>query len=291
MTASNYVIVTPARNEGHYLPKTIEAVAAQTIRPRQWIIINDGSTDHTGLIIDAAARRYPWIKAAHRRDRGFRNAGGGVIEAFYEGFELIGEGPWDYLVKLDGDLSFDRCYFASSIQHFATDPKLGIGGGTVCSAVKGVLTEESKGDPAFHVRGASKIYRRACWEAIGGLIKAPGWDTLDEVKANMLGWRTYRFPALKLTHFRCTGNADGVWKNWVKNGRANYVTGYHPVFMVLKCMKRLVEKPYGMAALGLLSGFLGGYLKDVPQVNDRRLIAYLRRQQINRLLFRASLWG
>jgi len=208
MTASNYVIVTPARNEGHYLPKTIEAVAAQTIRPRQWIIINDGSTDHTGLIIDAAARRYPWIKAAHRRDRGFRNAGGGVIEAFYEGFELIGEGPWDYLVKLDGDLSFDRCYFASSMQHFAADPKLGIGGGTVCGEVKGVLTEESKGDPAFHVRGASKIYRRACWEEIGGLIKAPGWDTLDEVKANMLGWKTYRFPALKLTHSQCSGNGS-----------------------------------------------------------------------------------
>jgi hypothetical protein len=46
-----------------------------------------------------------------------------------------------------------------------------------------------------------------------------------------------------------------------------------------------------MAALGLLSGFVGGYLKGVPQVDDRRLIAYLRRQQINRLLFRASLWG
>jgi len=291
MNASSYIIITPARNEGQYLPKTIEAVAAQTIRPRQWIIINDGSTDHTGPIIDAAARRYPWIKAAHRRDRGFRKAGGGVIEAFYEGFELIGEGPWDYLVKLDGDLSFDRCYVASSMQHFAADPKLGIGGGTVCSAVKGVLTEESKGDPAFHVRGASKIYRRACWETIGGLIKAPGWDTLDEVKANMLGWKTYRFPALKLTHYRYTGDADGVWNNWVKNGRANYVTGYHPVFMVLKCMKRLVEKPYGMAALGLLSGFVGGYLKDVPRVDDRRLIAYLRRQQINRLLFRASLWG
>ena len=38
------------------------------------------------------------------------------------------------------------------------------------------------------MRGATKIYKRDCWEAIGGLWVAPGWDTIDEVKANMLGW-------------------------------------------------------------------------------------------------------
>jgi glycosyltransferase involved in cell wall biosynthesis len=285
-----YVIITPARNEGQYLENTIRSVVAQTVKPRKWIIVNDGSTDNTAALIDAAGKEHSWIQPLHRRDRGFRNAGGGVIEAFYDAYRLVRDEPWDFLVKLDGDLSFEPSYFAATFDHFDRDSRLGVGGGTVCSTVDGNLIEESKGDPAFHVRGATKIYRRPCWEAIGGLIQSPGWDTLDEVKANMLGWRTYSFPNLKLIHHRYSGDADGAWKNWVKNGRANYITGYHPVFMLLKCAKRLFEKPVGVAAFGLLSGFVGGYLQRVPRVKDRALIAYLRRQQINRLLLQDSLW-
>jgi hypothetical protein len=94
-----------------------------------------------------------------------------------------------------------------------------------------------------------------------------------------------------LLQHRPAGAADGAWKNWVKNGRANYFSGYHPVFMLLKCMKRIFEKPYGVAALGLLSGYVNGYIRRLPQVPDRELIRYLRQQQINRLMFRQSLWS
>jgi hypothetical protein len=107
----------------------------------------------------------------------------------------------------------------------------------------------------------------------------------------MLGWTTYSFAELKLTHHRFAGDADGSWKNWVKNGRANYITGYHPAFMLFKCVSRLCDKPYGVAAAGLCVGFVGGYLTRTPQVQDRDLIRFLRRQQIRRLTFRDSLWS
>jgi glycosyltransferase involved in cell wall biosynthesis len=285
-----YVIVTPVRNEAEFLPGTIASVASQTLAPRQWILVNDGSTDTSGQILDAAARQHPWIKVVHRPDRGFRKSGGGVVEAFYDGYARIDSKSWDYLVKLDGDLSFDPTYFERCFSRFDQDPKLGLGGGAICNSRNGDLIVESPGDPVFHVRGATKIYRRACWDQIGGLLKAPGWDTLDELKANMLGWKTRTFPDLKLVHHRIAGNADGAWKNWVKNGRANYITGYHPLFMVVKCMKRLFEKPYGLASLGLLTGFFGGYVKREPQVEDKELIRFLRRQQLNRLLCKQSLW-
>jgi poly-beta-1,6-N-acetyl-D-glucosamine synthase len=305
-----HVIITPVRNEEAHLQKTIDSVAAQTCRPALWIIVNDGSTDRTAEIAEIASLTYPWIQPLNRPDRGFRKAGGGVIEAFYDGLAVLTAGPgpglsainsqlstnqpttsWDFLVKLDGDLSFDSNYFENCFAHFAADPRLGIGGGTICGEVNGELIEEAKGDPAFHVRGATKIYRRACWDQLGGLLKAPGWDTLDEVKANMLRWKTYTFRELKLKHHRFTGVADGSWKNWVKNGLANYISGYHPLFMVLKCARRLLQRPYGIAAAGLFSGFCDGYLRKVPQVDDAALIRYLRRQQINRLLFRQSIWG
>src|SRR5438874_8428803 len=236
-----YFIITPVRNEGQYLQKTIDSVVAQTLRPQKWIIVNDGSTDQTSLLIDAAATQHSWIQAVHRADRGFRKSGGGVIEAFYDGYRLVqsaeckvqsaegntsprpspqsGEGArnvecerehttpsplpsdgrgikgegWDFLVKLDGDLSFEADYFEKCFQRFEAEPKLGIGGGRVYCRVNGKTEEDSPRDPAFHVRGATKIYRRATWDAIGGLVKTPGWDTLDEVKANMLGWKTYSF--------------------------------------------------------------------------------------------------
>jgi hypothetical protein len=168
---------------------------------------------------------------------------------------------------------------------------LGIGGGTICKETAGHLLPESTIDPAFHVRGATKIYKRDCWERLGGLIRAPGWDTVDEFKANMLGWATYTFPEIQVLHHRPAGQAQGDWKNWVKNGRANYVAGYHPLFMLLKCVSRLKSRPYGIAALGLFTGYLSGYLRKVPMVGDEQLIRYVREQQMRRLLNRENLWA
>jgi poly-beta-1,6-N-acetyl-D-glucosamine synthase len=225
-----------------------------------------------------------------RADRGFRRSGGGVVDTFYDGFKLIEGEAWDYLVKLDGDLSFAPDYFEKCLEKFEHDPKIGIGGGTICIETPNGVQVEAKGDPAFHVRGATKIYRHACWDAIGGLLREAGWDTLDEVKANMLGWRTFTFQDLRLIHHRETGGADGSWKNWVKKGRANYIVGYHPLFMLAKCLKRLVDRPYVVGSLGLLTGFFGSSLKGVPQVSDRELIRYLRREQMRKLLNQESLW-
>lgn len=298
----SYVVITPVRNEEARFPQTIASMAAQTVTPRLWVIVNDGSTDGTGALADQAAREHSWIRVIHRPDRGFRKQGGGVIEAFYEGYTLLNQelstrkaqpssNPWDFLVKLDGDLTFAPDYFARCLAHFARDPQLGIGGGTICQNDHGLLVVECKDDPAFHVRGATKIYRRECWDALGGLLRAPGWDTLDELKANMLGWRTCSFKDLLIVQLKPTGSADGAWRNWFKNGRANYITGYHPLFMLTKCLNRLFRPPLGVGALGLFCGFMSGYFQRLPQVPDPELIRYLRQQQMSRLLMRKSLWS
>jgi poly-beta-1,6-N-acetyl-D-glucosamine synthase len=283
-----YVVVTPVRDEECFIEKTILSMLAQTIQPDEWIIVNDGSTDNTGIIIDRYAKQHSWIKALHRTNRGYRKAGGGVVKTFYHGHHALTSVEWDFLSKLDGDLSFDPDYFEKCLKYFFAEPALGIGGGVIYHNIGGSLVLEK--NPWFHVRGATKIYRKACWEALGGLIEAPGWDTVDEVKANMLGWTTRSFPDLKLIQHKYTGSADGVWGGQVKNGRADYIAGYHPLFMAVKCMKRIFQKPYLLGAIGIFYGFVSGYLKGVQQVQDSKLIRYLRNQQINRLLFRKSIW-
>lgn len=271
-----YVVVTPVRDEVAHIRHTVESMTRQTILPLRWVIVDDGSTDGTSQWLDEHLGQIEWITVLHRADRGFRANGGGVMDTFHAGLPLAEAEDWQYLVKLDADLSFDPDYFERCFSAFALDPTLGIAGGLIYSIEAGVARIDSGGDPPFHVRGATKIYRRNCWSAITPLIRAPGWDTLDEVRANQHGWTTRTLRDLVLTQHKPTGGADGAWRDAVKNGRANYLTGYHPVFMVAKCLKRLVRRPLSLESFGLMKGYLEGYLERRPQLADQGAIEYLR---------------
>jgi biofilm PGA synthesis N-glycosyltransferase PgaC len=285
---TRYVIITPVRDEEKHLEATISSVLGQNIRPTEWVIVDDGSSDRTGEIIDHYAAQFPFIHAVHRLNRGYRKAGGGVIEAFYDGYNTLECDNWEFIVKLDGDLSFSQEYFQKCFEHFDEEAQLGIGGGEIYHDLGGQLERESS--PKFHVRGATKIYRRACWESIGGLWRAPGWDTLDEVKANMLGWNTCSFEDLRLVHHRLTGAADGLLRDRIKQGVVCFSCGYHPLFVVARCLYRLSRKPYIIGSLAMFFGFIKGYCTHMPRVNDRRLIRYVRAQQMRRLFGLKTVW-
>jgi biofilm PGA synthesis N-glycosyltransferase PgaC len=287
-TSINFVVITPVRDEEQHLESTIKSMIQQTVRPKEWVIVDDGSTDGTARIIDDYANRYPWIRAVHRPNRGFRKSGGGVVEAFYQGYSEITYSEWDYIIKFDGDLSFEPTYFEDCFAEFHHDSTLGVGGGMICYLIEGRKVFEDA--PAFHVRGATKIYRKACWDGIGGLLRAPGWDTFDEVKANSLGWKTRSFPQLHLVHHRETGAADGVWRSLVKYGRANYICGYHPLFMISKSLVRLTKKPYVLGSIGLIYGFVSAYFLKIKRVDDISTIEYLRSQQLRRLFGGETMW-
>jgi glycosyltransferase involved in cell wall biosynthesis len=285
---TRYVIITPVRDEERHIEATLDSVLRQTVLPQEWIIVNDGSTDRTGTVLDQCAAQHPWIRVVHRANRGFRKSGGGVMEAFYDGYNSSKCDDWDFLVKLDGDLTFAPDYFQMCFEHFTKEPRLGIGGGDIYHTVGGKLKVEAV--PKFHVRGATKIYRKACWDAIGGLFTGAGWDTIDEVKANMLGWQTYSFKELHLVHHRLTGSADGFLRAPVKYGSICFVCGYHPLYVLARCLYRSVRKPYILGSLAMLFGFLKSFFMRTPKVNDEQLIRYLRNQQLRRLCGMQTIW-
>jgi poly-beta-1,6-N-acetyl-D-glucosamine synthase len=282
-----YCVITPARDEEPCILDTINAILNQSIRPAEWIVVDDGSTDRTGAIIDQYAQKYSWIRALHRRNRGYRSTGGGV-EAFLEAYSLLESRDWEYLVNLDGDLTFAPDYFERCFEYFHNDSNLGIGGGTVYDKVGDRLNLEKS--PAFHVRGATKIYRRGCWEKLGGLFSGLGWDTVDEVKANQLGWTTRTFPDLRLVQHRASGAVWGGWGTAVNDGEADYIVGYHPLFFSLKCARHIFNSPYLIRSLGIAYGFLRGHARGTPRIDDRALVAYLRNQQLRRLVGISSIW-
>lgn len=288
MIETRYVVVTPVRDEETYLLRTIESMVRQTIRPLQWVVVNDGSKDSTPKIIDDAARQYPWIRAVHRADRGFRKWGAGIIEAFYDGYHALEFSDWEFMSKLDGDLSFEPNYFERAFENFRESPKLGIGGGVLYHDEGGRRVLE--GHPKFHVRGGVKIYRRACWEAIEGLWVGPGSDTIDEVKANMLGWTTSSFFDIRMTHHRFTGASWGRWGGLVKDGKIDYVSGYHPLFLAAKSIVRLRRRPYVLGSCALVCGYVSAAIHRIPRVDDPSVIRYLRQQQLARLFGGETIW-
>ena len=84
----DYVLVSPVRDEAKYLLTTIDSIVAQTLRPLRWVIVDDGSSDETPGIADAAADRHPWIRVIHRPKRVDRRVGGGVVRAFQAGLQI-----------------------------------------------------------------------------------------------------------------------------------------------------------------------------------------------------------
>ena len=285
---ARYVIITPVRDEEKYIEATLECILRQTILPVEWVIVDDGSTDQTGVLLDRYAARHAWIRVIHRANRGFRKSGGGVVEAFYEGYNSLQSNDWEFIVKLDGDLTFAQEYFEKCFEHFRNEPKLGIGGGEIHHDISGQLKLEA--NPRFHVRGATKIYRKSCWEAIEGLWPAAGWDTIDEVKANMLGWKTYSFPELQLLHHRFTGTEEGLLRDRVKHGVASYVSGYHPLYVAASCLYRIPQRPYFIGSAAIMYGFLKAHLTRPPRLEERSYLAYVRGQQLRRLCGMESIW-
>lgn len=288
MDAIKYLVVSPVRNESDYIERTLKSMISQQIKPHQWIIVDDGSTDDTREIAERYAAEHDWITVMGRLDRGYHEPGRGVIQAFYDGYEARGFDDFDYVVKLDADLTFESDYFSGLFEKFAANPKLGLASGVCWIERNGQLQEEKH--PSFHTRGPATVYKRACWDQIGGLVKHLGWDTIDEIKAWHRGWESRSFAEIKIIHHRITGLNSGVWGWQTKLGRSDYYCGYHPLFIIAKSAGRFFRRPYFRGSLGILWGYFSQWFTRAELLDDPAIVRFIRHEQIKKLTFRKSLW-
>lgn len=274
---NNYVVITPAKNESKYITSTINSMIKQLIKPRQWIIVDDGSSDDTFEIIGKLALQYNWITAVKNDSNEKRSPGAKVVNAFNFGFSRI-IAEYDFIVKLDADLEFDEDYFKNLINQFEINKRLGIAGGYCANLLKG---NKSRIDntPDYHVRGATKMYRKECFEQIGGLVSRFGWDGIDEMKAMMLGWETKSFRNIIIIHLRPTGQETGLIRYAWRRGVLNYYMGYNPIYLILSCINNFSKKPYILFGLSLLGGYIYSYVTNGEQISDRKLIRFIKNFQ------------
>jgi glycosyltransferase involved in cell wall biosynthesis len=282
-----YAVITPCRNEAEFLPITIKTMVAQTVQPAVWLIVDDGSTDETPQIIEAAAREHPWIRMVRRKDRGARAVGGGVVEAFNDGLATINLHDYDYVCKLDADLGLPEVYFERLMERMEADPRLGnFSGKTYIPTKGGKWVSERMGDE--NAIGASKFYRIECFRQIGGFVAQTCWDGIDGHRCRMLGWKAMSIDHqdLRMRHYRPQGSSQqSIWVGRKRWGRGKYFMGSSPFYVLAVAGFRMLERPFVLGGLGILAGYVEAWRDEMPRYGDRSYLKHLRRYEMASLVF------
>lgn len=287
MDARSYLLVSPCRDEAKFLRRTLDSVAAQSVPPALWIVIDDGSSDETPKILAEYAAKLPFLKVLRREDRGRRSVGPGVIDAFYYGLEHgLGTQKLDdfaYVCKLDMDLDLPHRYFEGLMQRMEAEPRLGTSSGKPWfnHPETGELMPETIGDEMSV--GASKFYRVACFNEIGGFVRQVMWDGIDCHRARMLGWivESVQDEPLRFLHLRPMGSSQGkgIWAGRVRTGFGQYFMGSSPLFFLASAVYRLPKHPVLLGTAAMLWGYVSSAVKHVPRYDDQEFRRFLRRYQ------------
>jgi glycosyltransferase involved in cell wall biosynthesis len=283
----SYALITPARDEARNLRRLGECVTAQRHLPYAWIVVDDDSKDETVAVAQGFAERgNGWIRVirspgAEQKTGPLaagRQAGRDVL-AFNAGIAAL-DGLPDLLVKLDADVSFDPDYFERLASRFAADPRLGIAGG-MCLEQDHIgrwVPQYVTGD---HVRGATRVYRTRCFQEVSPLPVRLGWDGIDELTAQVKGWRTRTFGDITFRHHRPVGQRDGSWSSWSSRGDTAHYMRYRPSYLVVRSVYRSIRDVH---ALAMIWGYAGAALRRRPRHENDDVAAHLRRQQALRRL-------
>jgi len=275
----SYATITPTRNEATNLRRLAPCMVAQTVRPTRWIIVDNGSTDETPQIARELAEQHTWISLLEIPGETVATRGAPVVRAFHAGVAALSDHV-DVVVKLDADVAFEPDYFARQQDEFADDPSLGIAGG-LCMEPRPDGGWEAARVVRDHVRGAIRAYRWECLRQVTPLEERIGWDGVDEIKAQVAGWRTRTVPSLSFLHYRVFGSRDSKWKRWSREGDMAHFMGYRVSYLLARTIYYIGRDP---SALAMVWGYASAALTRQPRVSSDDAIAHLRELQSVRAL-------
>ena len=283
MPQASYVILTAARNEAEYLRCTLDSVVGQTMPPLRWVIVDDGSTDATGSILTQYAASHPWMMVIASGNAAERNFGSKAA-AINAAFESVRELEFSYVAVLDADVTLEADHFAFLLDRMEENPDLGITG-TAYKEAGYDSTRDRHADPS-HVSGQCQLFRRACFEDIGGYTAIPigGIDWEAVMRARMRGWETRSYSEKSFFHHRPMGTGKGnVLRARFRYGYRDYVFGSHPLWQVLRVGFQMTRPPIVIGGLSLGAGYLWGCLSRPARPISAELVAYRRRDQVNKI--------
>lgn len=284
MSKPAYVLLTAAKNEEAYIGEAIRSLLRQSVHPVAWFIMDDGSEDRTAAIVSSFQAEYPFIhlrSASAGQSRSF----GSQYKALQAAYELARPSAFDFVGVHDADIAVERDdYYQVLLNEFQRNTRLGIAGGYIYERSRGVWMCR-KSNSICSVAGGVQMFRRQCFEAIEGYkpLDLGGSDWLAQIEAKAAGWEVAAFPGLRVHHYRPTSSAGGRLRGLFKLGLMDASFGSHPLFELLKCGRRITEKPPLIACLMRLSGFVWWNLQRRPASIPKHAVAALNRDQQQRI--------
>jgi glycosyltransferase involved in cell wall biosynthesis len=278
-----FVLVTPARNEAGFIERTIRSVIAQTALPLKWVVVSDGSTDGTDEIVQKYLPNHAWmelLRMPHRRERDFA----GKVHAFNAGYARVRGMDYDVIGSLDADVSFKEDYFAFLLQKLSEDPALGVVGTPFQEASLPIY--DYRFVSIEHVSGICQLFRRECFEAIGGYIPVKGGaiDDIAVITSRMKGWKTRSFPERICFHHRAIGTAQrNVLAARFGYGINDYKMGNTLLWQLCRSLYQMTKAPVVFGGLALLTGYMWAWVRRVERPVSRELVAFHRAEQMQRL--------
>lgn len=275
-----YVVVSPCRDEADYMQITLDSMVNQSWRPTLWVIVDDGSSDATPDILRRYQADHPWIKIVTRQNRGHRAVGPGVVDAFWAGHAEIDLQDYDYIVKLDLDLDLPADYFKTVLGRMQADPRMGTASGLPYVPVDGgqPVPEGAQWDVSA---GMTKIYRRVCFEQIGGIRRGVMWDGIDCHLARMNGWKVIAYDdcdAVRFLHLRAMGSSQkSIWTGRQRHGAGQAFMGTSWWYMAVSAVFRMLKPPYLLGGLLMYWGYLKSRLSGQPRFEHPGFRRFLRR--------------
>jgi glycosyltransferase involved in cell wall biosynthesis len=270
---TKYILIIPCYNEALYLEKTLQSIVNQSILPEELIIVDDNSTDETPQIIQKYTTEFPWIKSIYKKSENVHLPGSKVIQAFQMGYENISK-DYEIIVKADADLIFPAHYFETILNHFNADEKTGMAGGFAYIEKNGEWILENLTDKN-HIRGAFKAYRKLCFENIGGLKPAMGWDTVDELLARFYGWNIKTDVTLQVKHLKPTGQQYNK-KARYKQGEAFYTLGYGFWITLIAAIKLAFKKGKPLLFIDYILGFLKAWRQKISKLVTNKQASFIK---------------
>jgi poly-beta-1,6-N-acetyl-D-glucosamine synthase len=284
-SAGPYVLVTAARNEDKFVATLVESVLAQTVLPKAFVIVSDGSRDQTETIVERYASEGAIVRLIRRRG-GTRASFGSKALAIQEAVYSLADAHYEFVGVLDADITVEPHYFATLIQMMKKSPSIGIGGGVVSEFRRG-LWVPLRYNYGMSVAGAVQMFRRECYDAVGGYraMAHGGIDTVAETMARMHGWQVRTFPDLAAYHHRPVGSrAGGLLRAQFRSGMQEYANGYSLLFQLVRLFSRMVDRPYFVGSLARTFGFWYSFVRGDDVLVSEAIIRYLKREQLRQIV-------
>jgi glycosyltransferase involved in cell wall biosynthesis len=276
----NYYIVIPAHNEEAFIALTLDSLISQTVLPKKVVVVNDNSTDKTAEIVTAYAKQNPFITLVNKTSEAIHLPGSKVIQAFHKGFETLDEN-YDVIVKLDADLILPNNYFETIINIFKNDAKIGMAGGFAYIEKNGEWILENLTDKD-HIRGAFKAYRKECFEQIGNLKPAMGWDTVDELLSKFYGWKVVTDASLIVKHLKPTGANYNKTARY-KQGEAFYTLGYGFLITFIASAKLAMMKKKPLLFIDYIKGYWKAKAAKTPLLVTTEQAKFIRKYRLKKM--------